>query len=263
MFDFLKLFILTAIPTTKNQKSMAIEILVLMQQLTVLNREKPRPKLKNSDRMFLIFASKILSRWRDVLVIVKPETLIGWHRKGFKLFWRLKSRRRTGRPKILREVRDLIQRMSSENPTWGSPHIEGELFKLGYTVRKSTIEKYMVRTPKPPSQNWPTFLRNHARDIVACDFFTVPTIWFTTLHVLIFIEHARRRIVHFNISRSPCSEWTARQLTNAFPYNTAPRFLIHDRDPRFQGKFKRRASVMNIEEIVTARAAPLMNSICE
>ena len=185
-----------------------------------------------------MIASKIFSRWRDILLIIKPETLIGWHRKGFKLFWRMKSRRRVGRPKISLEVRELIKRISSENPTWGSPRIEGELSKLGYSVRKSTIEKYMVRTPKPPSQNWPTFLRNHAIEIVACDFFSVPTVWFKTLHVLVFIEHARRKIAHFNISGAPCSEWAARQLTNAFPYDTAPRFLIHDRDPRFQGKFE-------------------------
>jgi putative transposase len=263
MLDFLKLLILTAIPTTQNQKSLAIEVLILRQQLAVLNRDKPRPKLRNGDRLFLMTASKILSRWREFLVIVKPETVVGWHRKGFKLFWRLKSRRKTGRPKIPVELRELIKRISSENPTWGSPRIEGELSKLGYSVRKSTIEKYMVKVPKPPSQNWPTFLRNHARDIVACDFFTVPTIWFTTLHVLIFIEHARRKIVHFNISRLPCSEWVALQLTNAFPYDAAPRFLIHDRDPRFQGRFKRRVTVMNIAQVVTARKSPKMNAICE
>lgn len=231
--------------------------------MAVLDREKPRPKLRNSDRLFWMFASKLLSRWRDLLVLIKPETVIGWHRTGFKLFWRFKCRRRGGRPKIPIEVRELIRRISSENLTWGSPRIEGELSKLGHAVRKSTIEKYMVRTPKPPSQNWPTFLSNHAKEIVACDFFTVPTIWFSALHVLIFIEHARRKIVHFNISRSPCSKWAARQLTAAFPYDTAPRFLIHDRDTRFQGRFKRRAAVMNIERVVTARKSHKMNAICE
>ena len=203
MLNFLKLLILTAVPTTRNQKTLALEILALRQQLAVLNRKMPRPKLKLHDRLFWIFASRISSRWRDALVIVKPETVIGWHRRGFKLFWRIKSRRKPDRPKTSRDVRDLIRRMSKENPTWGSPRIAGELAKLGYTVRKSTVEKYMVRVPKPPSQTWRTFLRNHAREIVACDFFTVPTISFATLHVLIFIEHARRKIVHFNISRAP------------------------------------------------------------
>lgn len=260
MLDLLKLLLLMAIPTTQNQKSLSIEVLVLRQQLAV---QKPTPSLKKGDRLFWLLASKLWSRWKETLVILKPETVIGWHHKGFKLFWRIKSKRAAGRPKIPLEVRELIRRMSLENPTWGSPRIEGELWKLGYSVRKSTIEKYMVRKPKPPSQNWRTFLRNHAREIVACDFFVVPTISFATLHVLIFVEHARRKIIHFNISRSPCSNWAARQLTNAFPYDFAPRFLIHDRDPIFLGKFKRRAGLMNIEEIVTARKAPMMNAICE
>lgn len=264
MLDFLKLLILAAIPTKQNQKSLAIEVLVLRQQLAVLQRQKPKPKLKNIDRLFWVALSKIWPRWKNALIILKPETVVGWHQKGFKLFWKIKCRRgKRGRPKIPIEVRRLIRKISTENPTWGSPRLEGELSKLGYTVRKSTIEKYMVRMSKPPSQTWRTFLKNHAKDIVACDFFTVPTVTFSTLYVLIFIEHARRKIVHFNISTSPCSKWSALQLTNAFPYDSAPRFLIHDRDPKFQGAFQNRASAMNIKKIVTARKAPMMNAICE
>jgi putative transposase len=264
MFEFLKLLILTCIPTKQSQKNLSIEILVLRQQLAVLKQEKPRPKLKNGDRLFWVALSRMWPHWKNSLIIVKPETVIGWHRKGFKLFWRIKSQRGRGRPKISKEIRDLIKQISLENPIWGSPHIEGELLKLGYTVRKSTIEKYMVKSLKPPSQNWQTFLRNHAKDIVACDFFTVPTITFRSLHVLLFISHARRKIVHFSVSSEcPSSHWAAQQLTNAFPYDSAPKFIIHDRDPKFQGTFQSRCKAMNIRRIVTARKAPLMNSKCE
>jgi putative transposase len=264
MIDFLKLLILTAVPTTQNQKALSVEILALRQQLALLKLKKPRPPLKNLDRLFWIAVSKLRHNWRNMLVIVKPETVIGWHQKGFRLFWKIKCRNgKRGRPKISIEVRNLIRKISTENPTWGSPRIEGELSKLGYTVRKSTVEKYMVKKPKPLSPTWRTFLKNHAKDIVACDFFTVPTITFSTLYVFFFIEHTRRKIVHFNISTSPFSEWAANQLTHAFPYDAAPKYLICDRDPKFQGAFRKRAKVMNISQILTAPKSPKMNAVCE
>jgi transposase InsO family protein len=264
MRDFLKLIILISIPTKQNLKVLAIEVLVLRQQLAVLQREKTKPRLKKLDRLFWVCVSKVWSNWKNALILIKPETVIGWHQKGFRLFWKIKCRNgKRGRPKIPVEVRNLIRKISTENPTWGSPRIEGELSKLGYTVRKSTVERYMVKKPKPLSPTWRTFLKNHAKDIVACDFFTVPTITFSTLHVLLFIEHARRKIVHFNISESPFSAWAAQQLTNAFPYDSAPRFLIHDRDTKFLGTFQHRAKVMNIKQILTARKAPKMNAYAE
>jgi putative transposase len=190
--------------------------------------------------------------------------VIRWHRQGFKRFWRWKSRRNSpGRPMIDAKLRALIRRLSSENPTWGAPRIHGELSKLGYAVNESTVAKYMVRHPKPPSQTWRSFLKNHAKDIAACDFFTVPTATFRLLFVFFIISHDRRKILHVNVTDSPTAEWTGQQVVNAFPYDTAHKYLIHDRDSIFGKTFKKRVKSMGIEEVITAPESPLQNPYAE
>jgi len=163
--------------------------------------------------------------WRSILTIVKPETVIKWHRQGFKCYWRWKSRsRRVGRPRIDREIRDLIKRLSRENPTWGVPRIQAELHLLGYEVAESTVAKYRVRIRKPPSQTWKSFLQNHAGQIAAIDFFTVPTVTFNILYGFVVLLHDRRQVVHFNVTAHPTARWTAQQMIEAFPEETTPAF---------------------------------------
>ena len=205
---------------------LAAENMALRQQLTVLQRSVKRPKLRKRDRIFWIWLSRLWTGWRSVLLTVKPETIVNWHRQGFRLYWRWKSSRKAGRPTISREVRDLIRRISRENPMWGAPRILSELYLLGYDVAESTVAKYMVRHPKPPSQTWRSFLKNHMPQTAAIDLLTVPTITFRVLYCFVVLRHHRRQVVHFNITANPSAEWAARQVTQAFPYDSTPRFLF-------------------------------------
>jgi len=205
--------------------------------------------------MFWAWLSSVWRGWRGALHVVKPETVIGWHRRGFRLFWTWKSRCRTGRPSVSMDVRDLIRELSSANPLWGAPRIHGELQKLGISVSQSTVAKYMRRHQTSPSQSWRTFVANHASQIMAADFFVVPTITFRLLFVLVVLAHDRRRIVHIAVTARPTAAWTARQLRNAFPDDLAPKYLVHDRD----GAFAALASSidhMNIEAVRTASGSP-------
>jgi transposase InsO family protein len=178
--------------------------------------------------------SRFWTGWRSALVIVKPETVIAWHRKGFRLFWTWKMRRgQPGRPPVCQETRKLIRQMSRDNPLWGAPRIHGELLKLGIDIGETSVGKYMARGRKPPSQTWRTFLENHLKTMVSVDFFTVPTIRFQLLYVFLVLAHDRRRILHFAVTAHPTAEWTAQQLRNAFPWDSAPRFLLRDRDRIF------------------------------
>ena len=242
----------------------ALENLALRQQVAVFKQSVKRPKLRPRDRVFWVVLSRLWPNWRSVLAIVQPETVIKWHRKGFKLYWRWKSRAgNPGRPPIKCEIRDLIRRMSRENPTWGAPRILSELLLLGHDVAEQTVAKYMVRKWKPPSQTWRTFLDNHVPDIAACDFFTVPTVTFRVLYVFIVMRHDRRQIVHFNVTTNPYAEWTAQQIINAFPYEEAPRFLIRDRDDIYGDHFTKRVEGLDIEEVPTAPRSPWQNPYCE
>ena len=243
---------------------LAVENLALRQQLAVCKQSVKRPKLRSRDRVFWVLLSKIWQNWRSALAIVQPETVIKWHRRGFKLFWRWKSRNgKAGRPPVEREIRDLIRQMSRENPTWGAPRILSELLLLGHEVAETTVTKYMVRPQKPPSQTWRTFLANHVTDIAACDFFTVPTVTFRVLYVFIVLRHDRREVVHFNVTTNPSAEWTAQQIVNAFPYEEAPRFLVRDRDGIYGDYFKNRIKNMGIEEVPIAPRSPWQNPYCE
>ncbi|MHC4399456.1 MAG: integrase core domain-containing protein [Planctomycetota bacterium] len=243
---------------------LAFENLALRQQLAVSKQSVKRPKLRPRDRVFWVWLSRLWSNWRSALAIVQPETVIRWQRRGFKLYWRWKSRRRRpGRPRIEREIRDLIRRMSRENPTWGAPRIVSELAVLGHDVAEGTVAKYMVRRRKPPSQTWRTFLDNHVPDIAACDFFTVPTATFRVLYCFVVLRHDRRRVVHFNVTASPSAQWTAQQITEAFPFDQAPRFLIRDNDGIYGEFFTDHMEHMNIEEVPIASRSPWQNPYCE
>ena len=252
------------ISALKSYRYLALENLALRQQLAILKSSTKRPRLTKTDRLFWVLLSRIWRDWAQALIIVKPETVISWHRRGFKLFWRWKSRRRSkGRPQITREIHDLIRRLSRENPLWGAPKIHGELLKLGIDVSPGTVSKYMIRHRKPPSQTWKTFLRNHIKDMASIDFFTVPTATFRVMYVFIVLSHERRRVVHFNITDSPSAAWTGQQIIEAFPWDTAPRFLLRDRDGKYGPEFIRRVSSMGIEEVKTAPRSPWQNCYAE
>jgi putative transposase len=248
----------------RSRTALQIEILALRHQLTVLQRSVKRPRLNGPDRWFWAWLSRCWPDWRRVLVIVKADTVIGWQHNGFRLFWRWKSRHgQPGRPALAKDIRQLIRRMSRENPLWGAPKIHGELLKLGIDVSESTVGKYLVRRRGAPSQSWRTFLENHVKDIVSVDFFTVPTIRFQVLYVFLVLAHERRRILHFAVTPHPTAEWTAQQLREAFPWDTAPRYLLRDRDRIFGQEFVGQVEAMEIEEVLSTPRSPWQRAYVE
>jgi len=242
-----------------------VEILALRHQVAVLKRsQRRRLRLNSADRLFWVWLSRLWSQWRSALFIVKPETVIAWHRKGFRLYWTWKSGRGTpGRPEVGEEIRQLIRKMSRANSLWGAPRIHGELLKLGIQVSQATVAKYMVCQPKPPSQAWRTFFNNHVKDLVATDFFVVPTLSFRVSFVFIALAHHRRRVLHFNVTAHPTSEWTAQQMAEAFPWDSAPRYLLHDRDSIYGDSFRERLQDMGMKEVLTAPRSPWQNPYAE
>jgi len=232
---WLPLLVAAVSSVLKTRAALQLENIALRHQIGVLQRSaKKRPTLSAADRLLWVWFSRIWPDWRFSLVIVKPETVIAWHRKAFRLFWTWKIRRgKPGRPALAREFRDLIHRMSRENPGWGAPRIHGELLKLGIEVGETSVSKYLVRSRKPPSQTWRTFLDNHLSSIVSVDFFVVPTIRFQVLYVFLVLAHERRRIVHFAVTAYLTAESTAQQVREAFPWESAPRYLLRDRDRIF------------------------------
>jgi transposase InsO family protein len=249
----------------RSRTDLQLENLALRHQINVLRRSvKKRPKLSSWDRLFWVYLSHIRRDWRSTLVIVKPETVLAWHRKGFRLFWTWKVRHgQPGRPVVMREVRDLIRKMCRQNPTWGAPRIHGELLKLGIDIGETSVTKYMVRLRKPPSQTWRTFLENHVSQLVSVDFFTVPTIRFQVLYVFLILAHDRRRIVHFNVTSHPTAEWTGQQLRNAFPFDQFPRYLLRDRDAVFGRDFNEQVRDLGIREVLSAPRSPWQRAYVE
>jgi transposase InsO family protein len=220
-------------------------------------------RLAWTDRVFWVWLSRLWNDWRSALLILKPETVIAWHRKGFRLYWGWKSRRRQGRPALSSEIRNLIRQMSLANPRWGAPRIHGELLKIGIELSQATVAKYLVRRRKPPSQTWRTFLNNHGKNFVSVDFFLVPTMTFQLLFVFLILDHDRRRPLHFAVTSFPTEEWTARQLLEAFPWDTAPRYLLRDRDAIYGHKFSETAQGMGLHEVLTAPRSPWQNAYVE
>ena len=247
----------------RSQANLVAENLALRQQLAVLQRKAKRPRLRNSDRIFWAWLSRLWNGWRSTLLIVQPETVVAWHRQGFRLYWRFKSRKRLGRPKIDGEIRKLIRQMSQDNPTWGVPRIKSELALLGYQVAESTVAKYMHRQNKPPSQTWKTFLLNHAAEIAAIDLFTMPSVTYRIFYIFVILRHSDRKILHFNITRNPSAIWTAQQIIEAFPFDTCPRFLLRDRDRIYGEYFRKRVKHMGIDEVLIAPRSPWQNPYVE
>ena len=248
----------------RRRAALQLEILALRHQLGVLQRSVKRPKLTASDRLLWAWLSSAWPDWRSALIIVKPETVIGWHRKGCRLYWKWKSRHgRRGRPCVAAETIQLIRRLNRENPLWGAPRIHGELLKLGVDIGETSVSKYLVRRRKPPSQTWRTFLDNHVKTIVSVDFFTVATIRFQILYVLLVLAHDRRRIVHFNVTSHPTAEWTAQQLREAFPFDQAPHYLLRDRDRIFGCEFSQQVADLGTEEVLGAPRSPWQRAYVE
>jgi transposase InsO family protein len=243
---------------------MQMEFIALRHQVAVYKQSISRPKLQPADRLLLVWLSRLWPGWRDALEVVQPRTVIAWQKQRFREYWRrLSQRGKLGRPPISKEIRALIRDMWRANPTWGSPRIVGELRKLGITVAKSRVEKYRPRIRKPPSPTWKAFLNNHVKDIVACDFFTVPTLQCRVLFVFIMLAHERRRIVHVNITEHPTAQWTAQQIVEAFPWDTAPRYLLRDRDSIYGEAFQDRVGHLGIAEVKIAPRSPWQNPYCE
>src|SRR6195256_2544036 len=248
----------------KSNIRLEAENAVLRHQVIVLRRKlKGRARLTNNDRWFFVQLYRWFPSILPVLMIIRPETLVGWHRAGFRRYWRWKSCRRGGRPQIETELRALIRRMSMENPLWGAPRIHGELLKLGFEVAQSSVAKYMVKRRGAPSQGWRTFLRNHAPDIAAMDLFVVPTIGFKLLYGFVIMRLDRRDLVWINVTTNPTADWISRQINEAFPWNEAPRYMIRDRDRIYGTVVTRRLRAMGIRDKPIAPASPWQNGFAE
>ena len=241
----------------RSHAALQLEILALRHQLGVLQRSVKRPKLTPADRLLWAGLCTVWSDWRSSIFLVKASTVLGWHRKGFRVFWTWKIRRGTpGRPAVPKEIRDFIRTMSRENPLWGAPRIHSELLKLGIDIGETSVSKYMIRRRRPPSQSWRTFLENHVNSMVSVDFFTVPTIRFQILYVFLVLAHHRRRILHFAVTAHPTAEWTAHQLREAFPWETTPRYLLRDRDRIFGQEFVEQVKATSIQQVLFAPRSP-------
>src|SRR5450759_2433799 len=248
----------------KSNIRLEAENAVLRHQVIVLQRKlRGRARLTNHDRWFFVQLYRWFPSILPVFVIIRPETLVRWHRAGFRRYWRWKSHRREGRPQIETELRALIRQMSTENLLWGAPRIHGELLKLGFEVAQSTVATYMVKRRGPPSQGWRAFLRNHAPDIAAMDLFVVPSIGFKLLYGFVIVRLHRRDVVWINVTTNPTAEWVARQITEAFPWDDAPRFMVRDRDQIYGTVVTRRLRAMGIRDKPTAPASSWQNGFAE
>ena len=250
----------------RSRYNLSLEIMALRQQLGVLKRKNPRPHLKIRDRMFWILLRRIWPDWSNALIIVKPETVVAWHRAGFRLYWRIRSRSKSvGRPRINSEVRAIIRQMVKENPTWGAPRIHGELLKLGFQISERSVSRYL-RLLSPSDQKrklWSTFLHNHREVITAMDFFTVPTLTFRVLYCFFIIEHGRRKIFHFNVTEHPTASWIVQQLREAFPESCPYSYAILDRDAKFGKDVMDLLLSSGIKPKQTSFRSPWQNGVAE
>jgi transposase InsO family protein len=267
MLPTIGLLLTCVIRCFRARRSLLIENLVLRQQLIVLKRKHPRPRLMVLDRLFWVFTRRFWTGWKQALILVSPETVVRWHRSGFALYWRAISRVRRviGRKRLSKEVRDLIFRMVAENPMWGAPRIHGELLMLGFDVSERTISRWMKRAPRDsdPAKRWLAFLRNHREAIAAMDFFTVPTVTFGVLYCFFVISHDRRRILHCNATRHPTSLWIVQQLREAFPFDLAPRFLVFDHDAKYGLEVPAAVRSLKMDPVRTSFESPWQNGVAE
>ena len=267
MTDTFRLLLGTILCLFRARRSLLLENLAFRQQLAALKRRRPRPRLTVFDKLFWVFARKYWSGWKQALIVVNPETVVRWHRLGFALYWRVisKARRVVGRKRISKEVRDLIFRMAAGNPTWGAPRIHGELLMLGFNVSERTISRWMKRVPRDPerAKRWLAFLRNHREAIAAMDFFTVPTVRFSVLYCFFVISHDRRQILHFNVTKHPTSVWIVQQLREAFPFESAPRFLIFDRDGKYGVEVPAAVRPLKMRAVRTSIESSWQNGVVE
>jgi hypothetical protein len=248
----------------KSRCRLEAENLFLRHQLAIaLRRAPPRFRLRGGDRALLRWMIRLWPSLIGTVQVVQPETILRWHRAGFKVFWRWKSRNRAGRPKIDRGLRDLIRRMSKENRLWGASRIHGELLMLGFQVAQSTVSKYMVRCQNPPSQTWKTFLQNHAEAIAAIDMCVVPTLTFDLLFAFLVLGHGRRQLLWIEVTRHPTAEWLARQITEAFPWTSAPSYLVRDNDRAYGHVFTSRVRTMGIRDRPISPGSPWQNGHAE
>ena len=248
----------------KLKSRLEAENAVLRHQLAVLRRKvRGRVQLTSGDRLFLIQLYRWFPSVLKAVTIIQPATLVRWHRAGFRGYWRWKSRCLGGRPQIDADLRALIRRMSADNPLWGAPRIHGELLKLGFEVAQSSVAKYMTKRAGPPAQGWSIFLRNHAPNIAAMDLFVVPTIGFELLYAFVIVRLDRRNLVWVGVTTNPTAEWIVRQLTEAFPWDEAPRYLIRDRDRAYGAAVVRRVRAMGIRDKPIAPASPWQNGFAE
>ena len=245
-------------------RQLALENLALRQQLAVYRRTGPRPKLRTTDRLLWVGLARVWAGWRQALVIVSPDTVLRWQRRRFREHWtRLSGRPRLGRPPISAETAGLIRKMAATNPLWGAPRIHGELLKLGIDVAERTVSRLLPKPRRSPSQTWRTLLDNHVQDLVSIDFFTVPTARLRVLFVLVVLAHHRRRVVHFNVTEHPTAAWTAQQIVDAFPDDSAPSYLLRDRDQVYGQQFRHRVKGMRIAEVLAAPHSPWQNPFVE
>src|SRR4030081_2904584 len=264
MIAFLILFLHVLVSPFKTRARLEAEIALLRHQLNVLRRQAPlKPRLTVADRLVFVWLYHLFPAVLNAVTIGQPETVIRWHRTGFRLYWRWKSRARGGRPKIPGEIRRLIREMSLANRLWGAPRIHGELLKLGIEVAQSTVAKYMARSGRGRSQTWKTFLHNHAAGIGAMDILVVPTINFQLLFVLVILRHERRRLISLSVTDRPTAEWIAQQVTEAFPWDEAPDYMIRDRDAYYGQAVTKRLAAMGIRDHPIAPRSPWQNGHAE
>jgi len=267
MSQFILLCFTSVVRLFRRRSSLLLENLVLRQQLTVLKRRRPRPHLHAIDKLFWVAVHRLWPQWKQSLIVVTPETVARWHRAGFRMYWRLISRVRKsiGRKPTPKEARELIFRMVGENPTWGAPRIHGELLMLGFDISERAISRWMKRAPRDtePAKRWLAFLRNHREAITAMDFFTVPTVTFGVIYCFFVMAHDRRRILHFNVTKHPTSLWVVQQLREAFPFGSAPRFLLFDRDGEYGLEVPAAVRSLGITALRTSYQSPWQNGVAE
>ncbi len=265
MLELVRLALHTSVAAVRSRRDLALENLVLRHQLQVALRTNPHPHLRAPDRVFWVWLRRLWpADWRRHLWVVQPETVLHWHRKGWRLYWTWMSRTRLDRPRLSAELKALIGRISKENRLWGTERIRGELLKLGIVVSNRSIRRYRWRRLRPGDhQRWRTFLANQLRGIWAADLFVVQTLSFQTLYVFFLIRHQRRELIHFNVTASPTAAWIWHQLLEATPWNRQPKYLIHDRDAVYGGDFHGRLVSLGIAGVRTPVRAPTANSVAE